>query len=102
MKASNLHKKLIAIARANPPSDRVPLAFEKRITALLAARPLLDRWALWSQALWRGALACLVVTMVLGAVSLFMPQKTAADGDLAQDFENTMLASANQNNDFIW
>ncbi len=55
MKLSELHNKLIAAARNNPPDDRVPYAFEKRITALLAARPVTDRWALWSRALWRGA-----------------------------------------------
>jgi len=74
MKLSELQKKLIAAARANPPSDRVPYAFEKRITALLAARPVLDRWALWSRALWRGAVGCLAVMALLSAGSFFIPQ----------------------------
>jgi hypothetical protein len=98
MNLVNLEQKLIAAARARKPDERVPLAFEKRITALLTARPVLDQWALWSRALWRGALGCLAVVLVLGAVSVFLPQGGGGN-DLAQDFENTMLASADQDND---
>jgi hypothetical protein len=98
MKLAELQKKLIAAARSNPPSDRVPYAFEKRITVLLAARPVLDRWAIWSRALWRGAVGCLAVLLLFGAGSLFLPHNGASD-DLSQDFENTMLASADQDTD---
>ena len=38
MNIAELQKKLLAAARANPPGDRVPYAFEKRVMALLAAR----------------------------------------------------------------
>ena len=55
MNLAELERKLIAAARANPPSDRVPYAFEKRIMARLAARPVADGWALWARALWRAA-----------------------------------------------
>ena len=99
---SELQNKLIAVARANPPDERVPYAFEKRITALLAACPALDRWALWSRALWRGAVGCLALTILLGAGSFFIPQSGGSAGDLAQDFENTMLASAAQDADSTW
>src|ERR1039457_421984 len=95
MNLAELQKKLIAAARSNPPSDRVPYAFERRITALLAARPVLDRWAVWSRALWRGAVGSLAVLLLLGAGSFFLPHRGASD-DLSQDFENTMLASADQ------
>lgn len=37
MKLAALQKKLLAAAKANPPADRVPLAFEKRILANLKA-----------------------------------------------------------------
>ena len=96
MKLSELQKKLIVAARANPPDDRVPYAFEKRITALLAARPALDRWALWSRALWRGAVGSLALLFVFGACSFFLPQNGGGSNDLSQDFENAMLASADQ------
>ena len=99
MKPDELQKKLIAAARSNPPSDRVPYAFEKRVTALLAARPVLDRWAVWSRALWRGAVGCLALLVLLGAGSFFLPHNGGSADDLSQDFENTMLASADQDTD---
>ena len=55
MNLTQLERKLIAVARANPPSERVPYAFEKRILARLPAQPMLDRWELWGRALWRAA-----------------------------------------------
>jgi hypothetical protein len=101
MKLDELQKKLIAAARSNSPSDRVPYAFGKRITALLVARPVLDWRAIWSRALWRGAVGCLAVLMLLGAGSFFLPHNGASD-DLSQDFENTMLASADQDAENSW
>src|ERR1017187_3348965 len=101
MNLTELQQKLIAAARANPPSDRVPYTFEKRITALLASRSVLDRWAVWSRALWRGAVGCLAVLVLLGAGSLFFPQNGGSN-DLSQDFENTMLASADQEDNNSW
>ena len=53
MNLFELKKKLLAAARRNPPSDRVPYAFEKRIMAHLAAQPLLDAWAFWVRGFWR-------------------------------------------------
>jgi hypothetical protein len=94
MNLAELQKKLIAAARSNPPSERVPFAFEKRITALLASRPAMDYWAIWSRALWRGALGCIAIVMLLGAITAFLPRGNR--DDLSQDFENTMLASADQ------
>lgn len=102
MKLSELEKKLLAAARTNPPDDRVPYAFEQRITALLKAQPALDYWALWSRALWRSAVGCLVVMFLLGAGLLLLPQNNSPAGDLSQEFENTMLASADQDADYSW
>jgi hypothetical protein len=99
MKLSELQEKLIAAARSNPPSDRVPHAFEKRITALLAGRPVLDQWAVWSRALWRGAVGCLAVLVLFTTWLLFLPHNGGSAADLSQDFENTMLASADQDTD---
>ncbi len=96
MKLPELQQKLIAAARTTPLDDRVPYAFEKRITALLKARPVLDYWALWSRALWRSAAGSLAVMLLLATGSLFLPKNGGATGDLSQEFENTMLASADQ------
>jgi anti-sigma-K factor RskA len=93
MNLVELQKKLIAAARRNPPDDRVPYAFEKRILAHLAARAGVDRWGFWSRGLWRAAVSCVAVALVFGAVSLFLPPPPDKGNDLSQDFENTLLAS---------
>jgi hypothetical protein len=96
MNLAELQKKLTAAARLQPPDERVPYAFEKRVTALLASRGLADRWAVWSRGLWRAAISCVAVAVLLGALSWFMPESSDSGNDLSQDFENTLLASADQ------
>lgn len=93
MKLPELQKKLISAARMQTVSDRVPYAFEKRVMAYIRSCPAVDVTALWAQALWRSAGACLAVVAVLGAVSIFTPHSKPAPGDLSQDFEKTMLAA---------
>jgi hypothetical protein len=103
MNLAELEKKLIAAARQNPPSDRVPYAFEKRVMAHLKAMSHMDDWALWARALWRSAAACLAVVCLLSAVTLFTPDSTRpahASYDLSIDFEKTMLASVDQDADY--
>jgi hypothetical protein len=92
----SLQRKLIAAARANPPGDGVPYAFEKRVMALLAARAATDRLALWVRGLWRAAASCVAVALLLGAWTLFNPAASASADDLSQNFENTLLASVDQ------
>jgi anti-sigma-K factor RskA len=94
MNLPELQKKLIAAARLQPPDDRVPYAFEKRIMAQLAARSVTDHWVFWARGLWRAAAACVAVAVVFGAVSLLKPAAPDNSNDLSQDFENTLLASA--------
>jgi hypothetical protein len=96
MNLAELQEKLIAAARLNPPDDRVPYAFEKRITALIAARSAADRWLFWTRGLWRAAASCVAVAVVCGAVSFFVPATADNSKDLSQDFENTLLASVDQ------
>ena len=102
MNLAELQKILIAAARANPPSDRVPHAFEKRIMAHLATRPALDTWTFWARALWRGAASCVVIMLLLGAWSFFGPTGNSVRGDLSQDFENAVLAAVDQETDSSW
>jgi hypothetical protein len=95
----NLHKlerKLIDAARLRAPVDHVPYAFEKRIRALLAGKRPLDLWALWGRALWKAAAPCLAISLLLGAWALFVPANSNGRGDITQDFENTLLAGADQ------
>ena len=101
MNLNELNQKLLAAARHNVPSDHVPYAFEKRIMAHLAARPLPDELVLWGRALWRAAIPCAALVLLIGVGSFLMPADTApglasAPTELSQDFENTLLASVDQ------
>ena len=96
MKTAELQKKLVAAARQQASDERVPYAFEKRVSALIAARVVADSWAVWSQGLWRAAATCVAVALIAGAVSFFLPASSDGVDDLSQDFENTLLASADQ------
>jgi len=95
MNVTELHKKLIAAARANQPDDRVPYAFEKRIMALVSAVPATDSAVLWVRGLWQAAVSCAVIALLCGAWSFFNPANTSSD-DLSQNFENALLASVDQ------
>lgn len=93
MKLDDLHAKLIAAARAQAPSQHVPFAFGKRITALLRSRPVTDLSALWARALWRAAVPCVALMVLLSAWSLLSPANPPAT-DLSQELDNTVLAAA--------
>jgi len=101
MKVFDLEKKLIAVARANPPSDRVPPTFEKRIMALITARPVQDLWAVWAKALWYAAAPCVAVMLVFSGWAFFQSSRSNQDPtlDLAQQLNNTLLAAVDQGND---
>lgn len=101
MKLEKLQRTLIAVARANPPSDRVPLAFEKRIMALLSARPVPDRWAIWAKALWLAAAPSVAILLALSAWAFFTPPEKSSP-DLAQQFDKTLLAAVDQDSDSAW
>jgi hypothetical protein len=92
-----LQKKLIAAARANPPGEGVPYAFEKRVMGLLAAHPAIENPVLWVRGLWRAAVSCLAIALMLGVWALFNPAAGAGGEDLSQNFENTLLAAVGQN-----
>jgi hypothetical protein len=96
MDPAELQKKLIAAARANPPGEGVPYAFEKRLTALLAVRPAADNPVLWVRGLWRAAVSCLAIALMLGVWVLFNPAAGAGVEDLSQNFESTLLAAVDQ------
>ena len=96
MNLAELERKLIAAARANPPSERVPYAFEKRIMARLAARPVPDNWALWARALWRAVAPCVAIMLLLGAWSFVASQGSPPANDLSQELERTLLAAVDQ------
>jgi hypothetical protein len=96
MNIAELQKKLLAAARANAPDDRVPYAFEKRVLALLAARPVADKRVLWTRGLWQAAASCMAIAVLLGAWIFFNSMASSNSTDLAQNFEVTLLASVDQ------
>jgi hypothetical protein len=98
MNLAELERKLLAAARANPPSDRMPLAFEKRVIARLKQAPALDLWTQWNKALWRAAAVCVAVMVLLGTWSLANPAPAPRLPalDLSQEIENTVLAAVDQ------
>jgi hypothetical protein len=96
MNPAELQKKLLATARANPPDDRVPYAFEKRVTALLASRTVADGLAVWVRGLWRAAASCAAIALLMGAWVFLNQAANANPTDLSQNFENTLLAAVDQ------
>ena len=96
MNLAELEKKLLATARGQAPSERVPLAFEKRIMARLAAVPSPDHWGLWARGLWRATAPCLGVMMLLAAWSFFAAPANSPAEDLSQQLENTVFAAGVQ------
>jgi len=102
MNLDQLQQKLIAVAKANPPSDKVPLAFEKRIMARIAAELVPNLETLWVRALWRGAALCLAVVLLFGVWAFFTLSGKGHEPDFSQDFENTVLAAVEQQSDFSW
>lgn len=102
MNLNQLERKLIAAARAHPPSDAVPYAFEKRILARLGPAPGLDVWSDWSRALWRAAAPCVAVALILAVWNTFSSDTSAASTDLSQDLENTLFVSVTQDSNSTW
>ena len=90
MNVAELQKKLLAAARANPPGEDVPYAFEKRVMARLAAPAALDTLAVWNRILWRAAAPCLAVMILMG-VWTFLSQPADNPGDtLVAELENSL------------
>jgi hypothetical protein len=96
MNLAELQKKLVAAARTEVLDDRVPYAFEKRVSALLASRVAPQNLDLWVHGLWRAAISCVAVALLCGAWTLFAPASSASTDDLSQNFESTLLASVDQ------
>lgn len=96
MNLDQLQKKLVFAARLQPADERMPWAFEKRVTALLAARTAASPAAFWVRGLWRAAISCVILALLLGAVTILLPVPATGGQDLSQAFENTLLASVDQ------
>jgi len=93
MNLENLRAKLISAARNSASDERVPYAFEKRVMAHVAQNPVVDLFSLWGSALWKGAAACALITVVSVALSVWGFQSADNDEDA---FETVVLAGADQ------
>jgi peptidoglycan/LPS O-acetylase OafA/YrhL len=105
MNLEELRNNILAAARANRPSERVPYGFEHRIMARLTLRPALDQWAFWARALWRAAAPCVAMMLLIVFWVLFRPAPGSNATDLSLDLENTLLTVAEQEpppTDFFW
>jgi hypothetical protein len=102
MNLDRIQHRLIATARAHPPSERVPYAFEQRIMARVRALQMPDEWTQWARALWNAAAPCVVIMILMSAWSLFTPATPPATSnppapvDLTQALERTLLAGVDQ------
>ena len=101
MNLDQLYNKLLTAARAHPPRDHVPYAFEKRIMARLAALPALDPWTLWGRVLWRAAAPCVAIMCLTLMWSAFVGGISGFDEPLASALDNTVLAPLAQLHE-IW
>ncbi|HWD19557.1 MAG TPA: hypothetical protein VHB20_09770 [Verrucomicrobiae bacterium] len=103
MNLSDLQTKLLRAARQAPPRDTVPYAFEKRIMHRLASAAPENPWAAWGSSLWRGALACMAVT-ILCAVWSYSGSRPApvASTDFSQDLQSVVFASMGQPSEDAW
>lgn len=100
MELDILKQKLITAARRQTLDAEVPFAFEKRVMAHLADGSVPDGWVLWSRALWRAAIPCLLIVVFSGlwAVRPARPR----NADLSQQIENVVLSDLNQNLASSW
>jgi hypothetical protein len=91
MDIDRLQTELLRAARADRPSDRVPLAFERRVMARLAERIRRDPWSEWTTAFWRAAMSGGAIALLAVAVNWATP---GAVNDLAEDPELFAVADS--------
>lgn len=75
MSLESLRKTLLNAARHDPPSDRAPYAFERRVMAQVRAIRSPDGWSVWAAGLWRAAFPCLAVAALLVGANLMVPDR---------------------------
>jgi hypothetical protein len=102
MNVNELHAKLIAAARKNPPGDHAPYGFEKRIVSRLRAAAPPNPWALWGRPLWQAAISCVGVTMLCGLWFYASHVRTDNGENFSQDFEAAVLAPVNEQLEDVW
>ncbi len=90
MNLAELQKKLLAAARATPPSAHVPYAFEKRVMARLALKPAADIMAIWNRTLWQAAAPCMAIVLLLGVWTCVAQHNEPSRQSLAAELEDSL------------
>ena len=96
MNLEELQRKLLEAARREPPSDKVPHAFEQRVMAHVGGAPAFDPLTAWVVGLWRAAFSAVAVCAVVVSLQLVIAgpanaDKSEAIGE-APDLEAVLLA----------
>jgi hypothetical protein len=99
---NELHAKLIAAARKNPPGGRVPYAFEKRVVTRLRAATPPNAWALWGRPLWQAAMSCVAITLLCGLWSYASHLQREKADNFSQEFEAVVFAPVNEQLEETW
>jgi hypothetical protein len=99
MQLESLRRKLIAAARAHPPGDAAPLAFEQRIMARLRALPETDPLTQWVAGLWRAAVPCVAVMVFLCAINFLYAPAAAPAESQADDLETVLTQPFHETGD---
>ncbi len=85
MNPEDLRKSLIAAVRGQPPSDRVPVAFEQRVMTRIRSAGVPDPIEFWAAGLWRAVLP----SVVLLGVASFLHFQISITPDLSGDSNST-------------
>src|ERR1700744_694746 len=102
MKLNEMHDRLMALAKQNPPGDHVPYAFEKRIMSRLASLAPESPWAIWGGPLWRAALSCVAITVLCGIWSFASARPADTQETFSQAFEATVFTPPAQHVEDAW
>lgn len=94
MNLAKLQEKLLAAARLDRPSERVPYAFEQRIMTRIRhlAQESADFWTAWARMLWRAAAPCLGLTVVLVGMAMYTGALRGTPLSLGEGLETTVYA----------
>ena len=93
MNLDDLHQKLIAVARQNPPGDQVPYGFTQRVMARLKSSPVPDEWTSLVRALWCSAGVCTAITFLIGVWTTRLIDEPETGAGFYQDLEQTICAA---------
>ena len=93
-----LRRKLTLAARSWTEDDSVPYAFEQRILASVReGRRLPPHTGVeWAAGLWRAAISCVALAVILGTCSISFPAEPSGVEDLGVALENAILAAADE------